>query len=210
MYAMLRACQPLTDKEIYQLDEYLLSDAVSEQALDYIAMHGYLCALAISPVTVPENQWLGHIIDEDLVSQTNHLDPAMIDLIRKDYIYICACLETDTIVDIPCELTLAKDKQGDCLLEYWCQGFMELIFCQADVWFSQHEDTIAECLLPFMLAANLDDDKELELIRCRPKLCQQLFNQIPALMQDLFLLFRVPIGKHKGYYQRHKDNKRRH
>ena len=40
---------PLTDSQIDQLDAYLLSDQVQEEALDYIALHGYLCALAVSP-----------------------------------------------------------------------------------------------------------------------------------------------------------------
>ncbi|MFT5069447.1 MAG: hypothetical protein ACI9S7_001462, partial [Candidatus Paceibacteria bacterium] len=46
---------PLTDSQIDQLDAYLLSDKVQEEALDYIALHGYLCALAISPAPMSEH-----------------------------------------------------------------------------------------------------------------------------------------------------------
>jgi uncharacterized protein len=53
---------PLTASQIDQLDAYLLSDKVPEEALDYIALHGYLCALAISPEPMPEQQWLEQVM----------------------------------------------------------------------------------------------------------------------------------------------------
>jgi uncharacterized protein len=77
---------------------------------------------------------------------------------------------------------------------------MELIFSQENVWFSEQEEDVAECLLPFMLAAKLDEDEELEELRRQPEFCQQLCEQIPELLQDLYLLFRVPTDKPKSGY----------
>ena len=194
---MSQSCDPLTDEQLEQLDSYLLSDAVPEEALDYIALHGYLCALVASPAPQAEADWLKHVLAADEASSP--ADPAMVDLIRQEYAYIRDCVESDTNVELPCDLTLEIDDEGDCLLEYWAQGFMELVFTQEEAWFSQHEDVVAESLLPFMLAANLDEDDELSDLRLQTKLCQQLCEQIPELVQDLFLLFRVPAdSKPKG------------
>ena len=60
---------PLTDSQIDQLDAYLLSDKVQEEALDYIALHGYLCALAISPAPMPEHEWLEQVMAETPVKE---------------------------------------------------------------------------------------------------------------------------------------------
>ena len=191
---------PLTDQQIDQLDAYLLSDKVQEEALDYIALHGYLCALAISPAPLSEDEWLEQVMAQPQTNNTDSQRQDMLALMRKELAYLRECLESDQDIDLPCDLTLEVDQEGDCLLEYWAQGFMELIFSQEEVWFSEQEEDVAECLLPFMLAAKLDEDSELEELRRQPELCQQLCEQIPELLQDLYLLFRVPADKPKGGY----------
>lgn len=197
---------PLTDSQIDQLDAYLLSDKVSEEALDYIALHGYLCALAISPEPKSEQEWLEQVMDESPVAEDSAERHDMLNLIRQEFAFLRECLESDQDIDLPCDLTLELDQEGDCLLEYWAQGFMELIFSQEDAWFSQQEEDVAECLLPFMLAAKLDEDAELEELRRQPEFCQQLCEQIPELLQDLYLLFRVPADKPKGGYSGKKSS----
>lgn len=191
---------PLTDSQIDQLDAYLLSDKVQEEALDYIALHGYLCALAISPAPMPEHEWMAQVMAQSPVQEDNTERQESLCLMRQEYAFLRECLESDEDIDLPCDLTLELDQEDDCLLEYWAQGFMELIFSQEDVWFSEQEEDVAECLLPFMLAAKLDEDAELEELRRQPEFCQQLCEQIPELLQDLYLLFRVPADKPKGGY----------
>ena len=189
---------PLTDSQIDQLDAYLLSDNVQEEALDYIALHGYLCALAISPAPMPEHEWLEQVMAETPVLEDSAERQEILNLIRQEFAFLRECLESDQDIDLPCDLTLELDQEDDCLLEYWAQGFMELIFSQENIWFSEQEEDVAECLLPFMLAAKLDEDEELEELRLQPEFCQQLCEQIPELLQDLYLLFRVPADKPKG------------
>ncbi|MFL3648513.1 MAG: YecA family protein [Oceanospirillaceae bacterium] len=190
--------EPLTDSQIDQLDAYLLSDKVHEDALDYIALHGYLCALAISPAPLTEQEWLEQVMAETPIQEDSAECHEIFNLMRQELAFLQDCLESDQDIDLPCDLTLELDEEDDCLLEYWAQGFMELIFSQEEVWFSEQEEDVAECLLPFMLAAKLDEDEELEELRSQPEFCQQLCEQIPELLQDLYLLFRVPAEKPKG------------
>jgi len=199
-YRMSSTRDPLTNNQIDLLDAYLLSDKVQEEALDYIALHGYLCALAISPEPLAEAQWLEQVFAETPVQEDSAERHEMLNLIRQEFAFLRECLESDQDIDLPCDLTLELDEEGDCLLEYLAQGFMELIFSQEEAWFSQQEEDVAECLLPFMLAAKLDEDKELEELRHQPEFCQQLCEQIPELLQDLYLLFRVSADKPKGSF----------
>ena len=198
--------EPLTDNQIDQLDAYLLSDKVHEDALDYIALHGYLCALAISPAPQAEQEWLEQVMAETPVQEDSAERHEIFNLMRQELAFLQDCLESDQDIDLPCDLTLELDEEDDCLLEYWAQGFMELIFSQEEVWFSEQEEDVAECLLPFMLAAKLDEDEELEELRRQPEFCQQLCEQIPELLQDLYLLFRVPAEKPKGGYSGKKSS----
>ncbi|MBT3438235.1 MAG: YecA family protein [Oceanospirillaceae bacterium] len=209
-YSMSSTRDPLTDSQIDQLDAYLLSDKVQEEALDYIALHGYLCALAISPEPLAEEQWLEQVLAETPVQEDSAERHEMLNLMRQEFVYLRECLESDQDIDLPCDLTLELDEEDDCLLEYWAQGFMELIFSQEDAWFAQQEEDVAECLLPFMLAAKLDEDAELEELRHQPEFCQQLCEQIPELLQDLYLLFRVPADKPKGSFSGKKGQGRKH
>ena len=203
---MSSTSEPLTDNQIDQLDAYLLSDKVHEDALDYIALHGYLCALAISPAPLAEQEWLEEVMAETPVQEDSAERHEIFNLMRQELGFLKDCLESDQDIDLPCDLTLELDQEDDCLLEYWAQGFMELIFSQEEVWFSEQEEDVAECLLPFMLAAKLDEDEELEELRSQPEFCQQLCEQIPELLQDLYLLFRVPAEKPKGGYSSKKSS----
>lgn len=198
--------EPLTDNQIDQLDAYLLSEKVHEDALDYIALHGYLCAIAISPAPLPEQEWLEQVMAETPIQEDSGERHEIFNLMRQELDFLKVCLESDQDIDLPCDLTLELDQEDDCLLEYWAQGFMELIFSQEEVWFSEQEEDVAECLLPFMLAAKLDEDEELEELRSQPEFCQQLCDQIPELLQDLYLLFRVPAEKPKGGYSGKKSS----
>jgi uncharacterized protein len=187
---MFTSIEPLSDAQLDWLDDYLLSDSVSE-SFDYIALHGFMCALAVSPKTVPEQQWLAQVLEPACHTDNGFYHKAL-NLIRQDYAYICQCLELGHGIEMPCDLTLEQDTNGDNWLQDWACGFMSLFFEQEQDWFAEHELLIAECLLPFMLAANLDQDQELADLRQKDSLCQQLCEQIPELLQDLFLLFRVP------------------
>ncbi|MGB2130068.1 MAG: UPF0149 family protein, partial [Marinobacterium sp.] len=48
----------ITEEELDRLEEFLFSPAVSDEALDLIGAHGFLCALNISPETTAEAEWM--------------------------------------------------------------------------------------------------------------------------------------------------------
>jgi uncharacterized protein len=58
---------------------------------------------------------------------------------------------------------------------------------------------MAELLLPMMIASDLfEDDVELKTMRNDATLMQGLCGEIPDLLTDIYLLFRVPEPTSKG------------
>ncbi|MCK9236610.1 MAG: UPF0149 family protein, partial [Thiopseudomonas sp.] len=51
-------------EQLSRLRAFLDSDELYEEALDYVAAHGYLTALAICPETVLENEWMTELFAE--------------------------------------------------------------------------------------------------------------------------------------------------
>jgi len=49
---------PLTDDELDELDQFLMSDATGEDAMDISMLDGFLTALAVGPSTLPPMQWM--------------------------------------------------------------------------------------------------------------------------------------------------------
>lgn len=189
---------PLTEAEIDELEAFIFSDAVSEEALDYIGIHGLLSALAICPETVPSEEWLEVIFDGTPGYSDDAHKARIENWLQREFAAISDELNQEEAPELPCDLLLGDEDQ---LLEAWSQAFMEGVFMRESAWFSQREEEVAELLLPVMLASELFDDPELIKMRKDKKLCQQLVNEIPDLLTDLYLFFRVPEEKQKPPYK---------
>jgi uncharacterized protein len=56
---------PLSEAEFAELDQFLMSDATSDETLWIDALDGYLTAIAIGPKHVPLNRWFPEIWGPD-------------------------------------------------------------------------------------------------------------------------------------------------
>lgn len=189
----VNAIAPLTEAEIDQLESFILSPSVSKEALDYLGINGLLCAIAICPAEVPEQEWM-EVIFDGIPTYADETQKLQIEgLLLREYRSLCQEVESEEVPDLPCEL-----EWGDESLIVWCQGFMEGVFLREDDWFGDHEEDVAEMLLPMMLASDLFEEPEFKELRENPELCEQLCEEIPDLLIDLYLLFRVPPEEKKG------------
>ena len=188
---------PLTDAELDELEEFLFSDAVSEDALDLVGTHGYFCALNISPAKIPEKQWLQELFDGTPEYTTEKQKSRIEELLRRLYFSIGSDLYNDQDMLLPCEPTLADpadEEQGP--MTTWAQAFMEAVFLKEDDWFNhQAEEEVAELMLPIMIASELFDEDEFAKMRQDKNLCDEMCRSIPELLIDLYLLFHAPADK---------------
>ena len=183
----------ITEAELDQLEAFLFSSAVSEDSLDLIGTHGLLCALNISPTKVPEQEWLDLLFDSEPKWESAEQKELIIGLLRKLNFTIGQDLYNDQETLLPCELTLDIDEDEDGPeLTIWAQSFMEGVFIREEDWFGTDEETVAGLLLPIMVASELFDDEEILEIRQDRALSEEMAEQIPELLVDLYLYYHSP------------------
>ncbi len=180
---------PLDETEIDELENFIFSAAVSDESLDYLGIHGLLTALAVSPAEVPMDEWLEVIFDGVPGYSDEAQQQRIQSLLQREYLALCEELNNEEAPELPCDLTLDDEEE---MLTVWSQGFMEGVFLRESDWFSKNEEQVAELMLPIMLASELFDDPGFADIRNNEKLCEQLCGEIPDLITDLYLHFRVP------------------
>ena len=182
-------------EQLTRLQAFLDADELHEEALDYVAAHGYLTALSINAEDVPEREWIDALFAEEphyaSEAQRTEIEATLVALKA----HIARQLASDEEFDLPCDLDLT-DEPDDSDLRGWCIGFMEGVFLREAVWFEDAEDEVSELLLPIMVASGLFDEQPefAEIARDR-QLVDTMVDQIPELLTALFLLCQAPEEK---------------
>ncbi len=106
-----------------RLQAFLDADELHDEALDYIAAHGYLTALSICPEIVPAEEWIDALFSEP----PHYRDAAEEADITAGLLQLKAQIErqlaSDDDMALPCELDLG-DEPDDSDLRGWCVGFI--------------------------------------------------------------------------------------
>nr|WP_298379235.1 YecA family protein [uncultured Halomonas sp.] len=186
--------QPLLDDdELDRLDDFLESERVDAEALDTISAHGFLVALAVAPRDVPSTTWIGELF---------HGEPSFSDDAERDDILgllerlknnAIEAFEHGHLPELPFELELQDAAPEETPVGDWCAGFMEGVFLDESAWFKDNEESTATLLLPFMALSGLfDEEPDMAELSSDPIQAERLVQQLPELVLDLYLHFRVP------------------
>lgn len=183
--------------QLERLEQFLDADDLHDEALDYLAGHGYLTALSISPVEVPEAEWIAELFAEEPnyqdEAQKADIESALLALKAQ----IARDLASDEDLEPPCDLTLG-DEPDYSDLRSWCVGFLEGVFLREEDWFAEDEETVSELLLPIMVGSGLfDDQPEFADIAKDQDMVEDMMQHIPEILTQLFLLFHAPEDKPK-------------
>ena len=183
----------ITEDELDDLEAFLLSDAVPETALDLIGAHGLLCALNIAPKPTPASEWMAMVFDGQPNWESDAQRAAIEKLLAKLDKTIGNDLTSEEEVPLPLDLTLETESDDETAeTTLWAEGFMEGVFLNEALWFERDEETVAGLLLPIMVASELFDDPEIKDIRKDRSLSQEMCDQIPEVLVDLYLLYHAP------------------
>ena len=182
-------------EQLSRLQAFLDADELHDEALDYIAAHGYLTALSICPQPVPEREWIDALFSEPPHYRSDAEREEIEATLLQLQSHIARQLASDDDPEVPCELDLG-DEPDDSDLRGWCIGFMEGVFLREAVWFDDAEDEVSELLLPIMVGSGLFDEQPefAEIARDRD-LVDSMVEQIPELLTALFLLCHAPEEK---------------
>ena len=182
-------------EQLHRLQAFLDADDLHDEALDYVAAHGYLTALSICPEQVPSREW----IDALFAEPPHYRNDAERDDVEATLLqlkeHIARQLASDEEPEMPCDLDLGE-QPDDSDLRGWCIGFMEGVFLREAAWFENAEEEVSELLLPIMVVSGLfDDQPEFSDIATDAKLVDDMVEQIPELLTALFLLCNAPDEK---------------
>jgi len=182
-------------EQLARLQVFLDADDLHEEALDYIAAHGYLTALCICAEPVPEREW----IDALFAEPPKYADDTEREAIEATLVqlkaHIARQLASDEDMDLPCELDMG-DEPDESDLRGWCIGFMEGVFMREAVWFEEAEEEVSELLLPIMVGSGLfDEQPEFSDIAADANLMDDMIVQIPEALTALYLLCNAPDEK---------------
>ena len=182
-------------EQFTRLQAFLDADDLHEEALDYVAAHGYLTALCICPVDVPEREWIDALFAEPPHYRDNAEREDIQNALVSLKAHIARQLASDEDMQLPCDLDLGDDPD-DSDLRGWCIGFMEGVFLREAVWFEGSEDEVSELLLPIMVGSGLfEEQQEFAEIARDEDLVGSMVEQIPELLTALYLLCNAPDEK---------------
>lgn len=182
-------------EQLSRLQAFLDADDLHEEALDYVAAHGYLTALSICPEQVPEREWIDALFAEPPHYRSDAEKTEIEETLIQLKTHIGRQLASDEDMELPCDLDLGGvPDESD--LRGWCIGFMEGVFLREGVWFEDAEDEVSELLLPIMVGSGLfDEQPEFDEIARDRDLVDDMIEQIPELLTALFLLCQAPDEK---------------
>ncbi|SDJ51499.1 YecA family protein [Billgrantia gudaonensis] len=188
----------LDDDQLERLDDFFASDRVSEEALDLIGAHGFLVALAVAPSEVEPAVWIAELFHgeprfADATERSEILE--LLERLRRNAIDV---LEQGGLPELPFDTSLDGLPPEETPIGDWCAGFMEGVFLDETSWFAQDEEAVATLLLPFMALSGLfDDEPDMAELTADASRLDELAGQLPELVLDLYLHFRVPPEKAK-------------
>jgi uncharacterized protein len=181
--------QPLTDKEFDELDRFLLSERCGDDAMTMDALHGFLTALAIGPVSVPLAEWLPRVwgtSPQDAPSfKTEKEFERIVGLISRLMNEIAITMEVAPKDFEP--LFCEHSWQGRTVLdaEPWSWGFWEGVTLRSQAWQPIWSSEVAPLMRPiYLLGAEEIEEEEMQLVddplKCH-KLAIEVEEAIPAI-----------------------------
>ncbi|GGY08881.1 hypothetical protein GCM10007160_40330 [Litchfieldella qijiaojingensis] len=202
--------QPLLDDDaLDRLDDFLESDRVSADGLDLIGSHGFLVALAVAPREVDPTIWVAELFhgEPDFADEAERQEVlGLLETLKDNAI---AALDEGLLPELPFDLELGGLAPAETPIGDWCAGFMEGVFLDEPAWFEGDEEASATLLLPFMTLSGLfDDEPDMADLANDPERLESLVRQLPELVLDLYLHYRVPPEKPKPIPRKKKPARR--
>jgi uncharacterized protein len=146
--------EPLSDAELIELDDFLLSDIHSDECMVLMSLHGFFTALVVGPEAVPPSEWLPQVWGSSVerapefesAAQAERVMELMLRLMNE----IAVCLEA-----APEEFKPLFDQYDDndedhrCVdAQAWSYGFMRGLEMRHDAWQPFLESSIGTAVLP--------------------------------------------------------------
>jgi len=159
---MISLTAPLSEQEVTELDEFLMSDATPEECMDISALDGFLTSLVIGPGLVPPSVWLKAIWggENEPVFESSAQAQRVISLIMRRFNGISSTFnEPSQFAPILYEREVEGTRYWSA--DDWCWGFLEAIRLTPETWQPLVEDEDNRWMLLPIVALGSEDGWEL-------------------------------------------------
>lgn len=180
--------QSLSQSELDSLDQFLLSDAVSDEAMDVCALDGFLTAVALNPRMVLPSEWLPWVWDmAEGQAQPEFEDETqaneVLGWILRHYNSVIAILEAGGFEPIWAEFDAESgdDYEG---VAGWCEGFMLGVAAFLDEW-DPLMDNAVELVSPMMLLGTPEGWDLLDKHKNPQGAMRDAFESIPLAVEGI-------------------------
>lgn len=188
-----RFTSPLAAQEMDELDQFLLSDATSDETMMLDSLDGYLTAIVIGPASIKTSEWLpgvwGPSEKDEPAFETYEQAERILELILQQRNGVVESLQRDPDQFEPVfdSVVYEGDTQEYLDGEMWAHGFMRGIELRKDDWKQFLDDPkCVEMLYPiYLLGADKVTEKE-ELLVETPAQREELTRQIPASVAAIY------------------------
>lgn len=186
----------LSDAEFDELDAFLMSDALPDEAMDISTMDGFFAAITLNPDFVLPSQWLPWVWDMEAGEKT----PAFETEEQARYISGLLLRHYNHVQDMigegryaPLMYTMPQEDESEFYdAEGWSEGFMLGVSLFQDVWqgvFDEHPEWLA----PMLLLGSEDGWKQLDALHSegadpRPTI-RAAYESISEMIEALYMHF---------------------
>lgn len=191
---------PLSEEELDELDQFLISDATPEESMDISMLDGFLTALAIGPSTHLPSQWLPKIWGETegnpMVFKDQNQFERIYGLVMRMYNDRIHDLHEDIDEYVPLLFEQEQDGKTIPIIDEWCIGFIQGIHLDLEGWqalIGSEDETSTALLTPMMLYGTEDGWDELQTNQALQDQHQELADAIgPCVIgiRDFWLPYR--------------------
>lgn len=125
---------PLTEDELEELDDFLMSDTAGEEAMDISMLDGFLTALAVGPNTLPPSLWLPEVWGGGIAWPSRRQAERMSSLVFRHANDILFYLRDDPDGFEP--LIFLEEHEGRTvpIIDEWCVGFVRGMALDEAAW----------------------------------------------------------------------------
>ncbi len=197
---------PLSESETDELESFLLSDAVPEEAMLIDSLDGYLTAIVIGPTTLRLSDWLhgvwGPAANDVPAFETEAQAQRIMQLIMRHMNGIVWSFEHDPDAFEPIinTMTYPGDPHEYLDAEMWAYGFMQGIALCPDDWQPLFDSADAEEMLRPLRLLGGDDLTAAERKLARtPAQREVLAEQVP---QSVAAIYRYWLPYRKAVHER--------
>lgn len=190
--------QPLSEKEFDELDQFLLSERSSDDAMTMDTLHGYLTAIAIGPETIMPAEWLPRVwgADGKVAPKFKNAkeEERIVGLIMRFMNEVLVTFEVAPKEFEP--LFVEHEHEGQTLIdaEAWCWGFWEGMELRSGSWNAIWDSEVADLMQPiYLLGADEIEEEELKLVE-DPVKAHKLAIDLEANLPNIYR-FWVPLRK---------------